>query len=262
LTSSSSDNSGTTTSAIGFAGTSRLFPKLGYFQTQTRILSTYVRYQQKMPEGLEVGPLLDFAKQARGDHHLRPSNAVLLATILNRPAACGPVKAAIDAKQIASTQVPAIDLHNVSLAAALTRDPDVVAKTVSLLPAIASEESREDLVIATGIYRDDKLRDAVEAFVRQRFPASFDNSVQTALMVLAHAGPLDHFRQFYKSLGTDKESIEKLSRFWDSGFRDRLQSDDPAKQPLKIWDGFRVRLEHDGAWVAYGDNHRYWVSSK
>jgi hypothetical protein len=245
-----------------FVGTARLFPKLGYFQTQTLILSTYLEYQQKMPRGLEVGPLVDFAKKARGEHPLRSSNALLLATILNRSAACEAVKAAIDAKQIASAQVPAIDLHNVSLAAALTYDPDLVAKAVSLLPEIDSEESREDLLIATGIYRQDKLREAVEAFVRKRFPASFDNSVQTALMVLAHAGPPDQFRAFYKSLGTDKESIEKLSRFWDSGFRDRLQSDDPAKQPLKIWDGFTVNLERDGAWVTYGDNYRYWVSFK
>ena len=245
-----------------FAGSARLFPKHGYFQTQTLILSTFFQYQQKMPQGLDVAPLLVFAKETRGDHPLRASNALLLATILNRSAAYEAAKAAIDAKLIASTKVPAIDLHNLSIAASLTGDPKVVVKLLDLLPHTDSEESREDLLAATGIYRNDELRDAVEGFVRKCFPASFDNSVQTALMVLAHAGPLDRFRTFYKSLGTDKESIEKLSKFWESGFRDRLQSDDPAQQPLKIWDGFTVKVEQDGAWVSYGDSYRYWVSFK
>jgi hypothetical protein len=245
-----------------FSGAARLFPGCGYFQTQTMILSTYFQYQQKMPAGLDVAPLLAFAKESRGDHPLRASNALLLATILNRAAAYDAVKKAIDAKSIASAKVPAIDLHNLSMSAALTADPKVVARLLELLPQTESEESREDLLAATGIYRNDELREAVEGFLRKSFPASFDNSVQTALMVLAHAGPVDHFREFYKSLGKDADSIDKLRKFWDSGFRDRLQSDDPKKQPLKIWDGFAVKVEAEGAWVTFGDSYRYWVSFK
>jgi hypothetical protein len=245
-----------------FVGTARLFPGCGYFQTQTMVLSTYFQYQQKMPHGLDVAPLLAFAKETRADHPLRASNTLLLATVLNPAAAHDAVKAAIDAKLIASAKVPAIDLHNLSLAAALTADPKVVARLLELLPETDSEESREDLLVASGIYRNDELRDAVEGFLRKRFPASFDNSVQTGLMVLAHAGPVEHFREFYKSLGKDQDSIEKLSKLWDSGFRDRLQSDDPKMRPLKIWDGFTVRLENDGAWVTFGDAYRYWLSFK
>jgi hypothetical protein len=243
-----------------FCGTARLFPGHGYFQTQTMIESTYIEYQRKMPDGLDVGPLLAFARAARAEHPLRASNALLLATILNRRAAVESVRSAIDPRLIASVKVPAIDLHNLALASALTADPKVVAKALTLLPKTDSEESREDLLSACGIYRDEALRTAVEAFVRDRFPGSFDNSVQTALMVLAHAGPVDHFRTFYKSLGKDKDSIDKLRAFWDSGFRDRLQSENPAQQPLKIWDGFNLNLENDGAWVGYGDSYRYWLS--
>ena len=93
-----------------------------------------------------------------------------------------------------------------------------------MLPQIESEESREDVIAATSIFRDDKLRDKIEEFVRKRFPGMFDNSVQTALIVLAMAGPPDHFRTFYKSLGDltkDKKDIDRLRDFWDSGFRDR-----------------------------------------
>jgi hypothetical protein len=243
-----------------FAGTARLFPNLGYFQTQTMILSTYFGYQQKMPPEFEVGPLLAFAKESRGNHPLRSSNALLLAIILNRAAAHDAVIKAIDAKLISSAMVPAIDLHNLSMAAALTGDPKVVARAVALLPGIESEESREDLLAATGIYRNDELREAVEKFLRERFPASFDNSVQTALMVLAHAGPADHFREFYKSLGKDPDGIDKLRKFWDSGFRDPLQSDDPKRKSLKTWDGFTVNLEKEGAWITFGDSFRYWLS--
>ena len=245
-----------------FNGTARLFPGHGYFQTQTLIASTYFQYQQKMPDGLEVGPLLTLAKETRADHPMRASNALLLATILNRKASVEAVSSAIDPKLIASAKVPAIDLHNLAMASALTADPKVVGKALTLLPETASEESREDLLSACGIYQNDDLRTAVEAFVRARFPGSFDNSVQTALMVLAHAGPPDHFREFYKSLGTDKDSIDKLRAFWDSGFRDRLQGEKPGQSPLKIWDGFNVRLENDGAWVSYGDSYRYWLSFK
>jgi hypothetical protein len=245
-----------------FAGCTRLFPMHGYFQTQTLILSTYVEYQQKMPPGLEVGPLLAFASESRKDHPFRSSNALLLATILNRKAAKEAVVKAIDAKAIATANVPAIDLHNVAMAAALTGDPKVVERALSLLPGTESEESREDLLAVTGIYRTDAIRTAVEEFVRKKFPASFDNSVQTALMVLAHAGPLDRFQGFYKSLGKDEESIDKLRKFWDSGFRDRLQSDDPTKQPLKIWDDFTVSVGNGGAWVSYGASYRYWLSFK
>ena len=78
---------------------------------------------------------------------------------------------------------------------------------------------------------------------------------------LAHAGPPDHFRDFYKSLGNltkDKKDIDLLRKFWDAGFRDRLQSDDPTKSPLKIWDGFT--LEKEGGWITFGKSFRYWIS--
>jgi hypothetical protein len=117
--------------------------------------------------------------------------------------------------------------------------------------------------VITSIFRDDDLRGKIEQFTRSRFPGSFDNSVQTALIVLAHAGPPDHFRDFYKSLGDltkDKKDIDLLRKFWDSGFRDRLQSDDPAKSPLKLWDGFTFTLDNGGGWITFGRSFRYWIS--
>ena len=248
-----------------FVGAARLFPGRGYAQTQAMVLTTFFEYQQKMPKGLEVGPLLELARTGRAGHPLRASNALLLATILNREAAKDAVRKAIDLKAIEAAQVPAIDLHNLGLAAALTADPNVVAEAVALLPRIESEESREDLIVITSIFQDDRLRGKIEDFVRTRFPGSFDNSVQTALIVLAHAGPPAHFRDFYKSLGNltkDKKDIELLRKFWDSGFRDRLQSDDPAKSPLKIWDGFTFALENEGGWITFGKLFRYWISFK
>jgi hypothetical protein len=246
-----------------FVGAARLFPGKGYAETQAMVLTTYFQYQQKMPKGLEVGPLLELARTGRNDHPLRASNAILLAVILNRESAKDAVRKMIDVKAIEATPVPAIDLHNLGLAAALTVDPKVVAAAVALLPKIESEESREDLVVVTSIFQDDDLRGKIEQFTRSRFPASFDNSVQTALIVLAHAGPPDHFREFYKSLGDltkDKKDIELLRKFWDSGFRDRLQSDDPAKSPLKLWDGFTFTLENGGGWITFGKSFRYWIS--
>jgi hypothetical protein len=71
-------------------------------------------------------------------------------------------------------------------------------------------------------------------FLQQRFPTLRDHSITTALIVLAHAGPPDHFRTFYKSLGDltkDKKDIDWLREFWDDGFRDRLQAD-PQKGSL------------------------------
>jgi hypothetical protein len=248
-----------------FVGAARLFPGKGYAQTQAMVLTTFFQYQQKMPKGLEVGPLLELARTGRADHPLRPSNAILLATILNRESAKDAVRKAIDHKAIEAAQVPAIDLHNLGLAAALTADPKVVAEAVALLPKIESEESREDLIAITSIFRDDDLRGKIEEFTRTRFPGSFDNSVQTALIVLAHAGPPDHFRAFYKSLGDltkDQKDIDQLRNFWDEGFRDRLQSDKPGGSTLKIWDGFTFTLENDGGWITFGKSFRFWISFK
>jgi hypothetical protein len=249
-----------------FVGATRLFPGYGYFQTATMILSTYFQYQQKMPEGLDVGPLLELARTSRADHPLRASNALLLATILNPKAAKETVEKAIDAEAIAKAPVPTIDLHNLAFAAALTADPKVVGRVLALLPGLKSEESREDVMAVTGIYRVKELRDPIEEFLRRNFPASFDQSVQTAICVLAHASPLDHFRTFYKSLGDltkDPKDIETLRKFWDDGFRDRLQSDDPAQSPLKVWDGFNLYLESaEGAWISHGKSYRCWISFK
>jgi hypothetical protein len=246
-----------------FVGAARLFPGRSYAQTQAMVLTTFFKYQQRMPKELEVGPLLALAQTGRAEHPLRSSNAVLLASILKREAAKETVRKMIDLKSIETAQIPAIDLHNLGLAAALTADPRVVAEAVALLPKIESEESREDLIVITSIFKDDALRGTIEQFVRNRFPASFDNSVQTALIVLAHAGPPDHFRVFYKSLGEltkDEKDIDLLRKFWDAGFRDRLQSDDPAQSPLKIWDGFTFALENRGGWITFGKSFRYWIS--
>jgi hypothetical protein len=109
-----------------------------------------------MPPGFKVEPLLELARKGRGDHPLRASNALLLATILNHAAAKESVKKAIDWQAIEKAAVPAIDLHNLSLSSALALDPGVVAKVVGLLPKIDSEESREDVFAATGIFQDDK----------------------------------------------------------------------------------------------------------
>ncbi len=248
-----------------FVGAMRLFPKAGYAQSIAMILSTYFQYQEKMPAGLEVGPLLDLARSARDAHPLRASNALLLATILNHKAAKDAVRKAIDAKAIAKASVPAIDLHNLCLAAALVRDPETIRKLVHLLPDIDSEESREDVISATSIYQDEKLRDKIEQFVRHRFPGSFDNSVQTALIVLAHAGPPDHFRTFYKSLGDltkDKKDIDRLRDFWDKGFQDPLQANNAAGTALKIWDGFTFTVANDGGTITDRKSFHYWINFK
>ena len=246
-----------------FVGAQRMFPKCSYAQSMAMILSTYFKYQESMPAGIDVAPLLELSRTAREAHPLRASNALLLATILNNKAAREAVKQAIDAKAIAKAAVPAIDLHNLSLAAALARDVEVVRKLVDLLPGIESEESREDVIAATSIFQDDMLRDRIEQFVRTRFPGSFDNSVQTALIVLVHVSAQEHFRTFYKSLGDltkDRKDIDRLRAFWDTGFKDRLQADDPAKTPLKIWDGFTFTLDNGGGTITDGKAFRCWIS--
>jgi hypothetical protein len=246
-----------------FVGAARLFPKQGYAQTIAQILTTYFRYQEKMPADLEVGPLLELARTARGGHPLRASNALLLATILNHKAAKEAVRKAIDAQAIEKAAVPAIDLHNLSLAAALTRDGTVVRKLVELLPAINSEESREDVIAVTTIYSDEKLRGMLEQFVRRLLPVGIDNSVETALIVLAREGPTEQFQTFYKSLGKltkDKEDLDRLRDLWDSGFRDRLQSDDASRTALKLWDEFTFTVREGGGTITDGRSFRCGIS--
>jgi hypothetical protein len=125
-----------------FVGAARLFPKRGYAETIAMILSSYIQYQEKMPAGLDIGPLLALSRTARDQHPLRASNALLLATIFNYSSATEAVARAIDAKAIERAPVPAIDLHNLCPAAALTRNAEVVRKVVDLLPDVHSEEGR------------------------------------------------------------------------------------------------------------------------
>ena len=106
-----------------FVGAARLFPNEGYARTIAMIVTTYIQYQQKMPADLKVERLLELARKARDDHPLRASNALLLATILNHKASKESVLKAIDAHAIENATVPAIDLHNLSLAAALASTP-------------------------------------------------------------------------------------------------------------------------------------------
>lgn len=245
-----------------FSGAVRVFPKLGYAETQAQVLTTYFQYQEQLPKDLKVGPLLDLARTARAAHPLRGSNALLLATILNHNAAQEAVTKAIDLKLVESAPVPAIDLHNLCLAAALTRDPRVVAALLAFLPKIESEESREDLITMTAIYRDPALQTPIEDFVRARFPALFDQSIKTALRVLIHGSEINHFRAFYKSLGDGKapEDVETLRKFWDSQFADPLRADVPGQSPLKLWDGFAFAVGQDGGWITFGAQYRAWVS--
>jgi hypothetical protein len=248
-----------------FVGAARVFPEKSYAQTIAMILTTFFHYQQKMPPGLNVEPLLELARKGRGNHPLRASNALLLATILNQKAAKEAVRKAIDWRAINKASVPAIDLHNLSLSAALALDPGVVGSVVSLLPEIGSEENREDVIAVTGIFDDVKLREMLEKFIQKRFPGLMDNSITTALIVLAHAGPPDHFRDFYKSLGDltkEKKDIEWLRKFWDDGFRDPVQADAEKGSFLKIWDGFTFILANDGGTITDGKAFRYWISFK
>jgi hypothetical protein len=64
-------------------------------------------------------------------------------------------------------------------------------------------------------------------------------------------------------LAKTQDDIETLRKFWDSGFRDRLQSDDPKQSALKIWDGFHLKLESvEGGTISFGKSFRYWISFK
>ncbi len=248
-----------------FVGVAKIHPKHNYAQSVELTLSTYVQYQEKMPAGLDVGPLLKLAESSRNEHPLRPSNALLLATILNYKGSKDAVLKAIDAKAIARTQVPAIDLHNLSLAAALARDPAVVRKNLELLPGLDSEESREDVMAVTSIFRDEKMRDMIEAFLKAAFPKSFDNSVQTALIVLVHTSEPEHFRTFYKNLGDmtkDEKAIKILRDFWDSRFHYALQTDQETGIVLKVWDGFTFTLSEGGGTIAWGKTYKNWVELK
>ena len=245
-----------------FVGATRQFPGMAYAQTQAQVMSTYIGYQEKLPKGVAVGPLLELARTARAEHPLRSSNALLLATILNHDAAKEAVRQAVDLPAIERAPVPAIDLHNLSLAATLTRDPKVVAQVVALLPKIESEESREDLVVATAIFQDEALRTLLENFVRAEFPARFDRGVQTALQVLVHGSPPDHFRAFYKSLGDGKDpkDVKTLRQFWDDKFNALPPPEQAGKTFLKIWDGFTFRLETSGGWLTFGPTFRTWIT--
>jgi hypothetical protein len=121
------------------------------------------------------------------------------------------------------------------------------------------------VIAVTSIFEDEKVRGKIEDFVRKRFPGSFDCSVSTALIVLVHAGPQDHFRDFYKSLGDltkNKKDIDRLREFWDSGFRDPIQGDGKSGTPLKIWDGFTFTVGKEGGPITYGKSYRYWISFK
>ncbi len=252
--------------AIGwlFVGAGRVFPGMSYPQTQRMILSSYFQYGRKLPKGLDVQPLLDLARTTRAQHPLRPSNALLLAVLLNPRAAHDAVRQAVDLKAIEASPVPAIGLHNLALAAALTGDAAVVDLLLALLPKVESEESREDLIAVTAIFRNDQLRDHVEAYTRTQFPAKFDNVVQTALITLFATSEPAHYRAFYKKLGDDthdKAAIDRLRKFWDTGFQTPFQLD-PTKAPLKIWDGFTFAMDKEGGWISSGAGYRFWVSFK
>lgn len=246
-----------------FAGALRNFPRMCYAQTSAQMLSTYFQYQQANQDGHDVAPLLKLAATTRAGHPLRASNALLLATLLNPKEAKPAILAAIDAPAIAASTVPAIDLHNLCLAAALTGDPKVVEKLFALLPTTESEESREDVLVATSLYQVDLFRDLTEAFLRREFPGRYDNAVVTALQLLAREGGTPHFREFYKSLADLSKSPEdrkKLADLWDARFLDKFQRNAPGNNlAMKIWDGFQVTVDKGGAWISDRKSFRYWI---
>jgi len=246
-----------------FAGAARLFPNQGYAQTAAAMLSTYIQYQEAMPKDLDVEPLLDLAKTARADHPFRSSNALLLATILNHEQAKPAVREAIDFEAIQAAPVPPIDLHNLAFAAALTRDDGIVLELLGLLPKIPGEENREDVIVATVIYREfQPLQHALREFVKREIPNQYDRSIQTALIVLAFTEPQDEFTEFCQSLReiVDDATRQRLIDLWDSGFQEDLAQAQEGRQALKLWDGFTFELkEREGSWIRYGDSFRHWI---
>jgi hypothetical protein len=122
----------------------------------------------------------------------------------------------------------------------------------------------------TELAKDDVFAKVLVELAKSDMPAeakadAFALMQGTALIVLAQAGPPDHLRDFYKSLGDvakDKNDIDWLRKFWDSGFRDPLQADPANGSALKIWDGFALKLENGGGTITDGRSFRYWISFK
>lgn len=247
-----------------FVGVMRLFPGRNYQQTVAMQLTTYIEYQQRMPGEIDVEPLLGLAKSALATHSVRASNALLLATMLNPKAAVESVREAIDLESIGKAEVPAIALHNLALATALSLDPENVRRLVALLPEVKGEEEREDILAVVSIYRIDAVRDAIEAWVKATFPGEFDQSVQTALATLAQIGPVEHFTAFYKSLGEGAEEadVTKLRDFWDGGFLGGLGKGPPDRTATKVWDGFTITVHEDGAEVTDGKAFHAWIRTR
>ena len=65
---------------------------------------------------------------------------------------------------------PAVEAAFLHAREIIGREP--IPEAVALLPQIESEESREDLIVATTIFQDDNLRGKIEDFTRARFPSS------------------------------------------------------------------------------------------
>ncbi len=252
-----------------FVGMVQMPPKWAYARWSGAQVSTYFQYAFVMPQGIDVADLLELADvedERWTTDPLRPSNALLLASILNHEAAGAAVAKAIDLEAVRATPVPPITIHNLAFAAMLTRDPEQVHRMIVWLPEVIYEESREDLVNLAMVYRTDPVKDALEQFVTEAKADFNDNAVVGALKALSAITPEERFEAFFQARLTevDPERRAEFESLRDQQFPDRLARRTLAEgmSMTKIWDGFVLQALSDRFVIEFSDRFRYTDHSR
>jgi len=246
-----------------FNGSVRLFPGGSYVETYYGIVSTYIKYQKAFKNiNYNVTGILEIASKSCEENTISCSNALLLATILDKKASSQTISQLSTVQHINNSKVPAIFLHNLTLSAVLSRNIKLIEKLLDIVSEIKIEEGREDILSAAGIYNYKPFLTTIKTFARKQYLENFDNSVQTAIIIIRKKSPPKEFDVFFKSLKTgDKKKIreESLNLMVKNNFKGPLQSQ--KRSWIKTWDGFDVTVYEDGMHLSLKDRFSHFRSN-
>jgi len=245
-----------------FNGTAPIPPGFSYprmFQSQA---ATYLAYQSALETSAVDGtPLLVLATRECASNALRCASAILLAAMADREATRRRLGSMLDARWIPDTQVPPITLHALCLAVVLARDPALAGRLAALLPSIRGEEEQEDVLSSVAMYEGPRATRVLQQFLAAAADERFDQSVETAAILLRRREPPLAFDAFYAELiarAADESVRSALSALRARSFADGYSSEGRGTWQ-KLWDDFSIVVWDDGTGVAFGSTFRDFV---
>ncbi|PIE34139.1 hypothetical protein CSA56_08340 [candidate division KSB3 bacterium] len=237
-----------------FAGAVRIPEGYSYFEVFARQSMSFLNAQNSLQTlDYNVQEFLQIALRDYEQHVAHASHALVLAMLLNPETSKTSLEFFLDQDVLQKAQVPAILLHYLAFSVVLSRQYTAALKMNELMSSVSSEQGREDILCALGMFSTDETLEAIKKIVLTELEEQYNYVADTGVLIVRQHLSDSDFYSYFMELVEDSKKKFSLNKLKDRHFQSRLWWYTDKKVMIKIWDDFQARVYDDGMLMTYGE---------